>query len=132
MTRISVPCRADERGETLAELLVAIAILGIAVVVLVSGLATAISSSSIHRGHTNADAAVRNAAECVKNRTTAYDSTGAYASCKTGVSISTKWWNGGSPATFVSSSNSDGLEQVTISDTSGQSTQSVTILKRQT
>ena len=120
-----------ESGETLAELMVAIAILGIAVVVLVSGLAAAISSSSVHRGHTNADAAVRNAAECVKNRTTAYDASGAYASCKTGVSISTKWWNGDSPATF-GSSNSNGLEQVTISGTSGQSTQSVTILKRQT
>jgi type II secretory pathway pseudopilin PulG len=124
--------RTDERGETLAEMVVAIAILGIAVVALVAGLAGAISSSSVHRSHTNADAAVRNAAECVKNRTTAYDSTGSYSSCAPGVSISTKWWTGGSPAAFSSTQNANGLEQVTISATSGRATQSVTILKRQT
>jgi hypothetical protein len=109
----------------------AISVLALAIVVLVSGLATAISSSSVHRGHANADTAVRDAAECVKNRTTAYDPAGSYVICSTGVSISTTWWTGSSPAAFSSTPNTNGLEQVTISATSGRATQAVTILKRQ-
>ena len=111
----------------------AITIMAIAVVVIVGGLATAITSSNHHRGHTTADGLVRTAAECIKDRNVTYQANGDYASCApTGVSIATEWWNGNSPATFSGTQNGNGLQSITVSGISGRGAQSVIIYKRAT
>ena len=70
-----------ESGETLAELLVTIAIVGIAVVLLVGGLATAIKASVTHRQLSAGDTVTRNVAELFKNQDPL--SPAKYVSCAT-------------------------------------------------
>ena len=55
----------NDKGETLLELMMAVAIMGIAVVAIVGGIATSILMSDIHRKQTTAGAYVRNYAETV-------------------------------------------------------------------
>jgi type II secretory pathway pseudopilin PulG len=64
--------RAD-RGETLLELVVALAIMSVAVVALVGGLGTGILMSDVHRKQATAGTLLRNYAEAV---TTAVDAGG--------------------------------------------------------
>lgn len=59
----------DERGETLAELLMTIVIMGIAFVSILGGLGTAIALSGVHRGQANADVTLVSAADAVKSNT---------------------------------------------------------------
>ena len=56
----------DERGETLVEIVVAVAILGLAATVLVGALGTVTSASSLHRHQATAETAVRTYAEAVR------------------------------------------------------------------
>jgi prepilin-type N-terminal cleavage/methylation domain-containing protein len=58
---------ADERGETLLEMLIAVAIMGIAAVALMAGLTTSVMMSDIHRKQATAGAAVRDYAEALQN-----------------------------------------------------------------
>ena len=60
-----VPTSSNDQGETLVELLMAMAILGIAVIAIVGGIATTILLSDIHRKQATAGAYVRNYAEAV-------------------------------------------------------------------
>jgi type II secretory pathway pseudopilin PulG len=55
----------NDKGETLLELMMAVAIMGIAVVAIVGGIATSILMSDIHRKQATAGASVRNYAETV-------------------------------------------------------------------
>ncbi|MDQ1740524.1 MAG: hypothetical protein QOE53_2176, partial [Pseudonocardiales bacterium] len=55
-----------DRGETLLELLIALAIMSIAVVAIVGGLVAGIAMSDIHRKQSTAGAAVRDYAENVE------------------------------------------------------------------
>jgi len=72
-----------EAGETLAELLVTISIISLAVVVLVGALGTAISASSTHRQHTSADTITRSIAEALKNPDTSAANVDIYKDCAT-------------------------------------------------
>ena len=54
---------ANDQGETLIELIIAIAIMGIAVVAIVGGIITSILMSDIHRKQTTAGAIARSDAE---------------------------------------------------------------------
>jgi type II secretory pathway pseudopilin PulG len=56
---------AIDAGETLIELIMAVAIMGIAVVAIVGGIATSILMSDIHRKEASAGAYVRNYAEAI-------------------------------------------------------------------
>ena len=124
-----------ERGETLAELLVTISIMGIAIVAITAALGGAIISSNVHRGRTTADGLARSAAECVKDRALPYRADGNYnaTACKTSTNnFSTQWWTGASPFVFNSTQNANGLQQITVTATSGSGTETVTVLKRAT
>jgi type II secretory pathway pseudopilin PulG len=60
--------RTGDEGTSLVEVLLATAILGIAVVVLISGLTTAVFSSGQHRQQASAGAYLRSAVEAVKGQ----------------------------------------------------------------
>jgi Tfp pilus assembly protein PilV len=130
----------DERGETLAEVLVTMAILAIAVVVLVGALADTIVASSSHRQHTTGDTIARDVSEALKNRNTAFQANGSYpgsfgVAVPSGftVNVAATCWNGNSPATFSASANcTTGLQQlvVTVTSTAKGEQEAVTILKR--
>jgi Tfp pilus assembly protein PilV len=57
------PRPANDQGETLIELIIAIAIMGIAVVAIVSGIATSILMSDVHRKQATAGTIARDDAE---------------------------------------------------------------------
>ncbi|TCC60340.1 type II secretion system protein [Kribbella pittospori] len=59
--------RPSERGESLLEIMIAVAIMGIAVVAIMAGLTTSIMMSDIHRKQTVAAATVRTYAEAVES-----------------------------------------------------------------
>ena len=134
MTR--TPHSRGAAGETLVELLVAIAILGVAIVVIVGGLGNAILASNVHRHYATAGVVARNAAEALKDRTLAWNSSGSYAvSGSNGVSVSVtaRCWNGDSPATFAACPNGDrGLQALTVTASGNGVSESVTVLKRRT
>jgi type II secretory pathway pseudopilin PulG len=133
MTQLTAPSR--EAGESLAELLVAIAILGLAIVVIVGGLGNAIFASNEHRNYATAGTVARNAAETLKDRKLAWNASGNYtvpASGAFSASVSAKCWDlNSSPATFGACPNGDaGLQQLTVTASGNGATESVTVLKR--
>ena len=68
--------RVLDRGETLVELLVAVTIMGVTVVAVVGGLATAIIMSDIHREQARVGAELRSYAAFIDGTATAaYDTT---------------------------------------------------------
>jgi len=126
-----------EAGESLAELLVAIAILGIAIVVIVGGLGNAILVSTLHRNQATAGAVARNAAETLKDRKLAWSSSGSYTVTSSApgfsVSVTARCWNGDSPATFAGCPNGDqGLQQLSVTASGNGASEAVTVLKRKT
>jgi type II secretory pathway pseudopilin PulG len=64
------PCRED-RGETLIELIVAIAILGTAVVAVVGAIGTAIHLTDVHRRQAQSGVQVRTFGEAIENKVSA-------------------------------------------------------------
>lgn len=71
----------DERGETLVELVVAVAILGVAAVAVLGGLMVGVRTSVVHRNDATGGAYVRSFAEAIQ---TDVDSNG-YRSCANAV-----------------------------------------------
>lgn len=68
----------SDRGETLIELVVGIAILGLAGVAVLAGMLLNIRVSTVHRNQAGGGAYVRSAAEAIQK---AVDTSGTYASC---------------------------------------------------
>jgi type II secretory pathway pseudopilin PulG len=68
----------DERGESLVELIVAIAVLAIAAVAILSGLMLSVKTSDQHRKEATGGAYVRSFAEAIQDHV---DATGGYQSC---------------------------------------------------
>lgn len=66
LARTAHPATIADSGESLLELMIAVAIMGIAVVAIVSGIATSILMSDINRKQATAGAYVRNYAEAVE------------------------------------------------------------------
>jgi prepilin-type N-terminal cleavage/methylation domain-containing protein len=127
---------ADERGETLLELLIAITIMGVALVAIMAGVTTSILMSDIHRKQATAGAAVHTYAEVIENyvaRSAAGYHTCAstldYAPATVGFAVPTgfgvtasaaKAWNGTNwvPCT---TDNDNGLQKVTLGVASSDS-----------
>jgi prepilin-type N-terminal cleavage/methylation domain-containing protein len=119
--------RSEDRGETLIELLVALSILGIALVAIVGALGASITMSDVHRKQSTAGAEVRNYAELVENYVagTGYSACAAptaYAAATVGYAAPTgytaapatvKYWTGS--AWSASCSSDTGLQQLTLS-----------------
>lgn len=82
MLRRSGSRRGDE-GETLIELIVALAILSVAAVAILAGLMTSIRASTVHRNEATGGAYVRSFAEAIQNHV---DTSGGYAGCAAAVS----------------------------------------------
>jgi type II secretory pathway pseudopilin PulG len=114
------PSVRDERGETLLELIVALGILGIAVVAVASGIAVSVVASGRHRDEANAGTYLHNYAEQVSARYTSCGASAPSLAAQTGFqapSLSIKYWAG--TAFGPSSCTTDpGLQQVTIRLTS--------------
>lgn len=58
----------EDSGQTLVELVIAVAIMGVAVVAVVGAIAASVVMSDLHRKQTTASASVRNYAEAVAGR----------------------------------------------------------------
>jgi hypothetical protein len=106
-----------EDGETLAELMVAIAILGIAIVTIVGSMAAAIGLSSLHRRQASAATVLVAAADAVKSK--------PYVACTTATAPDYSLGNADVefPPGFSASNVTVGnVRMVTIDPTSGAAT----------
>jgi prepilin-type N-terminal cleavage/methylation domain-containing protein len=116
--------RSGERGDTLLELLMAVAVMGIAVVAVTGGIAVSIRMSDVHRKQAQAGAYIRDFAEAVEKAVMATPSgyvpcapAGTYDSHYTLPSSFTrptptpvKYWDG---TTFAASCTADkGIQQL--------------------
>jgi len=135
----------DDRGETLIELLLAVTIMGIAVVAVVAGLGVSILVSDIHRKQATAGAYARDYAEAIETAVAG----GGYVPCATvasysapaGFSVpagyaksvvagSVAYWNGAGwqPGCAADS----GLQRLTVqvASTDGRATEQVAVVLR--
>jgi type II secretory pathway pseudopilin PulG len=147
-----VPAKGgNDRGETLLELLIALVILGIAVVAIVGGLASSILISDVHRRQTQSGVIVRDYAEALQAAVTADQANyvacagpasyapSAAAVAATGFTVpsgytataSVQYWNG---STFGScpAGGDTGLQRVTltVSSDDGRARQTLVVLLR--
>lgn len=141
-----------EGGFTLTEVLVALVILGTAVVAIVAAMGASIALSDRHRQNVTADALVRTYAERLNKANyvpCAPPTQGQYQAGPTGMNLTIpsnftvslvgiQYWNGDgsatTPASFSSSCTTDkGIQQITIRAQSvpNRGFQQLTILKRQ-
>jgi len=81
MGRRSSQSTRDDRGETLVELMVALAIMGTAVIALVGGIGTFVQTSDIHRKQAKSQAYLRQFAENLQSSIAAYPT--GYVACTT-------------------------------------------------
>jgi hypothetical protein len=129
---------SDDRGESLVELLFAIAIMSTAVVAMLAGLATAVVVSDTHRKQASAGAQVRTFAEAVEKAVN--NAPSAYVDCATTASygsvytaeagytaqiVAVRYWNGSS---FSTACGTDpGVQRVTVQVASNDNRASETI-----
>ena len=128
---------------TLVELVITIAIIGIAVTAIVWGMITAVTVSGLHRQQATTDTLARDAAEAVVDAQQPYSHAGSYTlpaapggysvSIQTPVEFCTVASAAAMFTSNCSSSNPDtGVERITIvaRSTDGQATETVQVLKR--
>jgi type II secretory pathway pseudopilin PulG len=119
---------SGDRGESLVEILVAVTLMGVALVAIVGGLVTTIKVSDIHRKQATAGVAVRDYAEAIQHAVDA----GKYKECalpadyaspagfavpggysKSVIAGSVRYWDGSAWATACPAPDR-GLQQLTI------------------
>jgi type II secretory pathway pseudopilin PulG len=143
------PTSSADGGESLLELLIAIVILGIAVVAVVGSLVTGVLVSDVHRKQTTAGATLRNYAESVESSVAA--ATSAYTSCAAPAAYATpsgftapagytasvtavRYWNGVPTLSFSTScaSPDSGVQKVSlrVSSNDGRATETLDIVIR--
>jgi hypothetical protein len=134
-----------DRGESLVELLVAVVVMGLAVVVIVGGFASGIMMSDLHRKQATTGAYVRDYAEAIENTvggggyvdcagTATYASPAGFSTpsgyTPSVVPGSVRYWSG---AAWQSSCGTDtGLQQLTVQVASadGRASERLTIVLR--
>ena len=131
---------SNDKGETLLEVLIAVAIMGIAVVAIVGGIATSILMSDIHRKETTAGAYVRNYAEtlqrsytlCVAGTAPNYASILAQQSGFNLPTATVKFWDGTSFSSSNCPATDPGLQQVTLTlrSTDSRASESLVVMLR--
>jgi type II secretory pathway pseudopilin PulG len=89
MRRRSAQSTRDDRGETLVELMVALAIMGTAVIALVGGIGTFVHTSDIHRKQAKSQAFLREFAETLQSSMATYPT--GYVACTTDASTGSPW-----------------------------------------
>jgi len=131
---------SNDEGETLIELIIAVAIMGIAVVAIVGGIATSILMSDVHRKQATAGASVRDYAEAVAGHynpsatPTYLPSAVGFAAPNgfTAAVTSVKCWNDTSNV-FSDCTTANAVQQVTLSvaSTDSRASESVAVVVRQ-
>lgn len=142
---------ATDDGFSLVEILLTIAIVGIAFAAILGGMVTSIVVSDLHRKQAMADALARSAAEAVKDHAVAYvDCAGpdayrdALPSAPSGYAVTVtnvRYWDGTAPAVgaayspnFQASCPSPdrGMQLITVraGSTDGSATETVELVKR--
>lgn len=144
---MSTPCLArSEAGTTLVELLVTVAIMGIAVVSIVAAMGTSILGTDHHRKQAQAQTVLLSAIDAVKSQ-----STNAYQSCATaatyapaaGVTLPAGWtasvisissvtyWNGSAFAAAPCAPDTKlQLVRVQVATPDGRATEFASVVKR--
>ncbi len=145
----------DERGETLVELLIAVAIMGIAVVAIMAGLTTSVLMSDIHRKQATAGATVRAYAESIEHGVASDGCNGGspgpacYQACAavshyeappgfsapagytpSAVAGSMRYWNGASWQTGCGTDTGLQQLQIQVASDDGRATERVTVVVR--
>jgi type II secretory pathway pseudopilin PulG len=150
---VIVNCRrcgrgADDRGDTLVEIMMAVAIFMAAGAAILGGFTTVITGTAVHRDQADVETVIRNSAESVVRPTTSYipcATTSSYSSAVVSApnvnqSISrVEYWDGATGGgAFQSSCPSGdlGLQRITIHAVKlaagAQATEDVMVLKRKT
>jgi type II secretory pathway pseudopilin PulG len=133
--------RKDQRGETLVEILVTIAVVGITLTGILGGIALAVSSSGQQQGRGTAETVLRDEAEALASPSVAYVPCATPSSYHPPyappagwtASISTvRYWNGQTPAGWLTTCPSPdaGLQRLTLTATDGNVTETVDVLER--
>ncbi|MEV4314363.1 type II secretion system protein [Actinocrispum sp. NPDC049592] len=136
--------RSDESGETLLELVIAVVIMGIALVAIIGGLTTSVLVSDVHRKQSTAGAYARDYSEAIERAV----ASGGYVACASAASYSSpagftvpagfsksvvagslRYWNSG----WQTSCGTDtGVQQLTVRVASddGRAAESVVVVLR--
>jgi Tfp pilus assembly protein PilE len=127
--------RRADRGETLIELIIAIAILGVCVVAIGSGIAGAVMVSGLNRDQADAGRVLHNYAETLEAAT--------YTPCATTYALPTQtgfdaptlditYWNGSAFQATCPVGGDQGLQRVaiTVTNTDGRVSQSLRVVLR--
>ncbi|MDQ1424145.1 MAG: hypothetical protein QOD72_1643 [Acidimicrobiaceae bacterium] len=121
-------------GETLIEVVISIAIMGIAFVALLGGMLTAVSLSGLHRQQADVQLQLVSALEQVKAAKYAGPCAASPQYSVPGVSISVEYWNGVTfgPTCYENLVSYYRTQRITltITTTDGRVTRAETILKR--